>query len=226
MPQQARYFLTCFIQKWFEEEEIWSMLTDLINSLRNFAQRNLVHGDVQSCNIFVLSDNKFKIIDSAFLNEFESGYIRRKNDMDYFSPLSPKALISLMNRDKTENYDKLKNDIYAAGMTILSTVFNEDYNKYYDWPNHIVRYDIVKERLVRLLNMGYSKQLVAILSRMLESDENMRVPLNELYNSCERGKSSQNYEPILRGSVNPYSKQNQAQSHQQDFHHKQKRPAS
>lgn len=212
--------------QWFEEEEIWSMLTDLINSLRNFAQRNLVHGDVQSCNIFVLSDNKFKIIDSAFLNEFESGYIRRKNDMDYFSPLSPKALISLMNRDKTENYDKLKNDIYAAGMTILSTVFNEDYNKYYDWPNHIVRYDIVKERLVRLLNMGYSKQLVAILSRMLESDENMRVPLNELYNSCERGKSSQNYEPILRGSVNPYSKQNQAQSHQQDFHHKQKRPAS
>jgi len=55
--------------QWFEEDESWVMMGNLVNAIRSYAQRNLVHGDIQPMNIFVLADekeNKFKMIDNGF----------------------------------------------------------------------------------------------------------------------------------------------------------------
>ena len=105
--------------QWFDEDESWVMMGDLINALRSFAQRNLVHGDIQPQNVFIMKDNHLKLIDSAFVNEFESGYKRKLNDDNYYSPLSPSALISVAKRVQKPQFDKMKNDVWSAGITIL-----------------------------------------------------------------------------------------------------------
>lgn len=41
-----------------------------------------------------------------------------------------------------------------------------------------------------------------ILCHMLEIEDSQRPPIHELYNKFARAKSSCNFEPILRGSLN------------------------
>ena len=99
------------------------MLGDLIKILREYSVKNLAHGDIQPHNIFIINEDcetpkKMKIIDTCFINEFESGYERMKVDSEYQTPLSPQALFCLSNRDANPNYNKSKNDIWAAGVTM------------------------------------------------------------------------------------------------------------
>ena len=97
------------------------MLGDLIKILREYSMKNLVHGDIQPGNIFIVEDNGKKdlvIIDSAFLTDFETGYFRALNDPDYKTPLSNRALTCLMERDINARYDRTKNDIWSAAITM------------------------------------------------------------------------------------------------------------
>lgn len=97
------------------------MLGDFINILREYSSKNLAHGDFQPSYVFVFEEHgkrSLVCIDSAFLNEFETGYYRMLNDHDYKSPLSRNALNSLMRRNSYEEFDKGKNDIWAAGITL------------------------------------------------------------------------------------------------------------
>jgi hypothetical protein len=84
------------IQKWFDEEEAWVMLGDLVNCLREYSLKGLSHGDIQPHNIFVIEDcevsKKIKILDSCMLNEAECGYDRMRNDTEYAAALSPQAM--------------------------------------------------------------------------------------------------------------------------------------
>ena len=97
------------------------MLGNFINILREYSAKNLAHGDFQPSYVFVFDENGKRsliIIDSAFMNEFETGYLRMLNDHDYKSPLSRNALGCLMRREHHEDFDKGKNDIWGAGVTL------------------------------------------------------------------------------------------------------------
>lgn len=145
------------------------------------------HGDIQPSNVFVDSkeDNQLKVLDNGFLNEFSSGYIRCINDCDYYSPLSPSAMNSLGLRLTNGDFNKPKNDIWAAGITMLCILFNEDFLKYYDWDRYCVRDEVIRERLLTLIKSGFSKRFVKILNGMLELNDMDRYAVNELYNAFE-----------------------------------------
>lgn len=51
-------------------------------------------------------------------------------------------------------------------------------------------------------NHGYSKNFMDILCQMLEIEDSNRPPIHDLFNTFGRAKSSSNFEPILRGSLN------------------------
>jgi len=78
---------------------------DLVSGLKGFRDLNLHHEDM-----------------------------RRYNELDYTTPLSPQAMKSLMVGPESSSYDKEKNDIWSLGITLLSAFVNEDFNNYYDWP--------------------------------------------------------------------------------------------
>jgi len=87
------------------------------------------------------------IIDSAFLGDVEMGYYRMMNDPDYKTPLSGSALHCLMDRDMNASFNRQKNDTYAAGITLLSALFNEDYERYYDYNSYRIKQEVIAGRI-------------------------------------------------------------------------------
>ena len=134
--------------------------------------------------------------------------------MDYYSPLSPGALSSLGNRKKRGEFNKAKNDVWAAGITILATLFNEDYLKYYDWQCYSVNIDMVKHRLGLLLKNGFDSKFVKILNRMLEFSDMERFAINELVNAFEVTKKfrKNDQEASQRDNRNTYNTFNKNQT--------------
>lgn len=47
---------------WFEEKEIWAMMKQVLSGLSVLHERNIIHRDIKSANIFI-SNNIFKIAD-------------------------------------------------------------------------------------------------------------------------------------------------------------------
>lgn len=91
------------------------------------------------------------------MNDEKSGFLRKFNEMDYSSPLSPQALTALMRGPESGSYDKEKNDIWSLGITLLATFVNEDYNNYYDWSNYRVNDTLMRSRILKLSkDYGYS----------------------------------------------------------------------
>lgn len=74
------------------------------------------------------------IIDSFFLNGGKSGFLRKFNEGDYFTALSPQAMGGLLiGPEGLKSYDRLKNDLWAVGICLISALSNEDFNTFYDW---------------------------------------------------------------------------------------------
>jgi len=64
--------------------------------------------------------------------------------MDFTAPLSPQAMGSLrLGFRSNPNYDKEKNDVWATGVTVIASLFNEDFNTYYDWSKYEVKYQVI-----------------------------------------------------------------------------------
>ena len=90
-------------------------MKDLVTGLKSFRSNGQHHHDVQPANIFVLDNKTFKLVDSCFVNEEKTGFDRKYQEFDYYTPLAPQALGSLFMRDTKATYDKEKNDIWGLG---------------------------------------------------------------------------------------------------------------
>jgi len=131
--------------------------------------------------------------------------------------MSPTALNEFERNTMETKYNEVKNDIWGAGITVLCSLFNEDFAKYYDWDRCMVRLDLIKNRLMKLEDFGFSRQFVSVLEKMLEPDEKRRVSLHELVNLYERAKSTGNFTPILIPEVNKTRKQEQNDNQYKDM---------
>lgn len=61
-------------------------------------------------------------------------------------------------------------------------LMNEDFNKYYDWKNNLVQFDIIKSRLNSLgQKLNYSKKLISVIQSCLEKDEHERASILSLH---------------------------------------------
>ena len=153
----------------------------MVSGLKAFRDLNLHHEDIQPSNIYVLNNKSLKLIDVTFMNDEKSGFLRRYNEMDYHTPLSPQAMSALMVGPGSASYDKEKNDIWALGITLLSAFVNEDYNNYYEWKNYKINDTLIRSRIMKLRkDLGYSDKLVDMINRMLMSDDFKRISLHEL----------------------------------------------
>lgn len=200
------------------------LLKSLVGILRAYSMQGVTHGDIQPMNVFYIEDlqedeKSLKVLDQTLLHEREAGYHRciklflfkilGNTDFDYHSPLSPTALAQVATATHNPDYDKSKNDVWAAGITMMASLFNEEFMNYYDWKRYTIRPDAIQKRLKILRSNGFSDKFVKILARMLEVNDFQRIAVNELYNACEIGsRGGQNptmkADQMLRGST-PYS---------------------
>lgn len=168
------------------EVDAWGILNDLIGALKVYKEKELVHGDIQPANIFVLNDKTLKLIDTCFMCDYATAFERRYQDCAYKSPLSPQALRALTLGPKYATFNREKNDIWALGITLLVSLTNEDFNIFYDWHNQEVNYELILKRLRRVQAMRYSPDFVKVLTFMLEKDESRRANLYNLQDFIKR----------------------------------------
>lgn len=73
---------------------------------------------------------------------------------------------------------------------MLATIFNENYNSYYDWQSYEINYELLKKRLISLKNdLGYSREFVDIMSKILKKDEHERYSVDQLDGKLRHKKS-------------------------------------
>ena len=65
-------------------------------------------------------------------------------------------------------------------MTTMCIASYMDYNVFYDYKNHLVRYDLIKRNFDYIRKLGYGEQLVRVLSNCLEETEERRTTLEDL----------------------------------------------
>lgn len=73
---------------------------------------------------------------------------------------------------------------------MIATIFNENYNSYYDWQSHEINYELLKKRLISLKNdLGYSREFVDIMTKILKKDEHERYSIDQLDAKLRHKKS-------------------------------------
>lgn len=162
------------------EPDAWGVFSNLTNAGKLYKDRGMAHGDIQPACIFILNDKTLKLIDSSFMNDQESAFHRRYHDFQYKSPLSPQAMSALSLGPKYSDFNREKNDVWSIGICVLVCLTNEDFNIFYDWTNQEINYSLLSQRFQMLEAMGYSEELIFLIKRTLEKDENKRISLVEL----------------------------------------------
>ena len=173
-------------EQYLSESDAWSILSDITFGLKSYVDKGLVHGDIQPSSLLVLNDRTVKMIDTCMMNDVDSAFHRRCGDRLYRSPMSPQAMSTLSLGYKHATYDTIKNDIWSIGITMLSSLTNDDYNIYYDWINEEILYDVIYDRISHLFDVGYSDDMVQIVHRMLEREEKRRTSIDNIVDSIKR----------------------------------------
>ena len=162
------------------EEEIWYLINSITNGSRALNRMQLPHSDIKPKTIHLTKNGRVSMYNQRFLSNDRSGYQKMIVNPKYKTPISPQLLDNLRNKKVNPNCSQELSDIWAMGVTSLCACVNEDFNKYYDWPNYRVRYDLVKEDLSRMRRIGYSQDLVEFLDRCIEQTEDRRYNMKDV----------------------------------------------
>ena len=138
------------VVQFFNEAEFWFYLRQLMTALMALRNSNIFHGDIQPHNILIMPDKTIKLFDPKYFLPSKTAYTRKLMDFEYCAPLCPKLVNALRSRKPHPNHSPDKAEVYSIGITFLSMMINEDFNRYYDWQNCVINYPIINQRIERL----------------------------------------------------------------------------
>ena len=178
--------------KYYTEEELLYILTNLIGTLSFLQQKNISHRDLKPQNILYFGNNEYKICDFG-----EAKYNGSKNDKNnnketnlnfddsnqtirgtelYMSPILFKAVKYKPN--SLAKYNSFKSDVFSLGLCFLHAS-SLDTNILYK-----IRQILDMKKIVNIVNdcLGrkYSQNYINLLLYMLQIDENLRPDFIEL----------------------------------------------
>jgi NIMA (never in mitosis gene a)-related kinase len=160
------------------EEEVWNILLQSMNGLKYIHERDIIHRDIKPANLFMTNDKTIKIGDfgvSAKVSAITTSV--RENCFNGTVVGTPVYMSPEMINN--EEYDQ-KTDVYSMGVTIYELCFFTPPRKAI--PN-IEDGNIVFLPLKKTANENvYSKELLDIIDKMIEIDQNKRPTSEEI---CE-----------------------------------------
>ena len=155
------------IKKYFNEKTIWSIFIQMIYGIKELHDRNIIHRDLKSANIFLMKNGICKLGDLNVSKEAKSGLLKTQTGTPYFA--SPEVWGG-------KPYG-LKSDIWSLGcilyqmaalkMPFQGSNFKEVYN------------NVSKCKYQPLPNI-YSKELDLIISKLLQIDPEKRPNCQEI----------------------------------------------
>jgi len=167
---------------YFTEHEAWTVLSQIMQGLSSLNDMQLFFGDVQPNNIMVFNRNtlQIKLFDPKYCLAEKTAYRRKLNNNDCNTPLCPNGLRELRDKNQQPRFAPDKAEVFSIGITMLSMLFCEDFNCYYDYKDYTIDFEQIGSKLGKLAGAGYSKELLTILETMLIEEEYKRPNISRL----------------------------------------------
>ena len=149
------------IKKYFNEKTIWSIFIQMVYGIRELHNRNIIHRDLKSANIFLMKNGICKLGDLNVSKEAKAGLLKTQTGTPYFA--SPEVWGG-------KPYG-LKSDIWSLGcilyqMTTLKMPFQGN--------NFKEVYHNVSKCKYQPLPKIYSNELDLIINKLLQIDPEKR----------------------------------------------------
>lgn len=162
----------------FSEEEVWQILSQLLNALRTVHDAGLWHLDIKPANIMIDRNGVVKLIDfgaSKQLNA-KNGGATTSTSVSYTNGYAPREQME-------QNYEKFGpwTDIYALGATLYCLLSK----RRPPMPSDIDDDDSPDKHVVLPLPESISKRMKSLVLRMLSTNRvNRPQSVDELINYC------------------------------------------
>ena len=179
------------INKYYTEQELYYILTNLLDTLSFLQQKGISHRDLKPQNILYFGNNEYKICDFGEAKYKENNYNKKgnqkMNNFDdskqtirgtemYMSPILFKAMKFRPN--SLTSYNSFKSDVYSLGLCFLNASCLDE-NILYKI-REITDMIIISNIVNKYLGMRYSQNFINLLLNMLQTDENYRPDFIEL----------------------------------------------
>ena len=155
------------VQKYFNEKTIWSIFIQMVQGIKVLHDKNIIHRDLKSANIFLMKNGVCKLGDLNVSKEAKSGLLKTQTGTPYFA--SPEVW-------NGKPYG-IKSDIWSLGcilyqMTTLKMPFQG--NNFKEVYNNVLKCKYAP------LPTIYSKDLNLIIKKMLQIDPDKRPSASEI----------------------------------------------
>ena len=155
------------VQKYFSEKTIWSIFIQMVRGIKALHDKNIIHRDLKSANIFLMKNGICKLGDLNVSKEAKTGLLKTQTGTPYFA--SPEVW-------NGKPYG-LKSDIWSLGcilyqMTTLKMPFQgSNFKEVYN--------NVLKCKYSPLPKM-YSQDLDMIIKKLLQIDPDKRPSAKEI----------------------------------------------
>ena len=164
----------------YDEQEIWLIIADLCNYLQELSSFGLSNGDLQPKFILFNQNKVAKVVSPLLYTTYQNAYRLRLANDDYRSTFSPELLHHYQHRNNSPDYDPIRSDIFSLGICLLSYIYSETFESFYNFKDNTINYDKIKSMLSELVKMKYSDELFYFLNSCLKQSFYERATLDVL----------------------------------------------
>ena len=108
------------------------------------------------------------------------------DNQTYLTTLSPELLKCYMIQKIITNNSKVeKSEIFSIAVLVLSTIYGEEFQNYYDYASYKIDYKRLYKRLNRLIKLGFNEELCDLMVLMLNEAPNSRPTFEEVIEKLE-----------------------------------------
>ena len=164
-------------QKYYSEYELYQIIYQLVKTLSLMQRYNVSHRDIKPQNILIIN-GIYKICDFGEASIIDgNGLVIQhvRGSQLYMSPI----LFYAYNHNVSQVlHNTYKSDVFSLGMCILLAATLSGYTLYDI--REIIDINTITKIIFNALNGRYSKNIINLIIKMLQIDENLRMDFIEL----------------------------------------------
>ena len=162
---------------YYSEYELFNIISQLVKTLALMQKNNISHRDIKPQNV-ILCKEAFKLCDFGEIKVLPgNGKIFQsiRGSELYMSPI---LVYSLKRKEQNALHNAYKSDVFSLGMCLLYAIFFSrnflcDIKKLNDM-------DTISRIISKALNNRYSQNIINLVIKMINIDENLRPDFIEL----------------------------------------------
>ena len=169
--------------KLLSDGDMRAFFKDMIHVLSFLQENDISHGDLDTSTVFFdETQESFKIYDQEMLAGTNSGFCLTKQQVKS-SVLAPELFYAFGYQPNLLYLEGkyFKADVFSLGMVFLEVGCLHDSVELYDFQNIGINKQLINERL-SFMSQFYSREVVGLISMMLDFDEKKRPDFLQLRN--------------------------------------------